>query len=94
MRFAITLTVDSSDAGKTLLEWLAYMLVDETRESVLESIREGRVAIDQVPATDPDVTLGGGARVAFQERPADGSSVDWSASDSAGELVLASEDHD
>ena len=93
MRFAINMTVDRMDAGKSLVEWLAYMLVDETRASVIDAIQEGRVAIDRVPVTDPEVTLTAGVEVSFQQA-AEGGAVDWSQRASAGDIVIAPKEDD
>lgn len=92
MRITLTLTVDRSDAGRPLAEWLTYMLVDETRASVLAGIREGRVAIDRRPVTDPSAPLPAGAEVAFQEADPDGAPPSWPSTGSAGEITRVPKD--
>ena len=67
MRFVINLTVSSADEGKTLLDWLVYHLVDETRSDVLRALKAGRVAINRRPVQDPNHRLVAGAEVGYQE---------------------------
>jgi len=71
MRFAITLTVDASASGRSLHDWLVYMLLDETPDSVLAAIKDGRVAVDGLAITDPDARIPPGAEVRFQEAKTD-----------------------
>ena len=67
MRFAITLTVDATAAGKPLAAWLIYMLLDETPASVQAALEDGRVEVDGVTVRDPDTPLRAGAEVKFQQ---------------------------
>lgn len=67
MRFAITLTVDATGSGRSLLDWLDYMLLDESRADVNRAIADGRVMVDGSVASDPNLQLTVGLDVKFTE---------------------------
>jgi hypothetical protein len=67
MRFVISMTVDASEEGDSLLDWLIFHLVDERRAGILRALKAGRVAVDRVAVMDPAHRVVPGTEIGFQE---------------------------